>query len=404
VDTGVEPRCSRVNPDKPQVLAASSAVGLAGVVLGHFMVDFCSSWLPPLLPLLAERLDLTMALAGTAVATASTVSSFSQPLLGWLGDRGGGRALLAFSVIWTCAFTSLVGLVRGFGALVAVVLLAGLGSAFYHPLGSVSAVRLYPRHRSKVMSLYSAGGSLGYALAPVVAVPLVLKLGLGASLLLMVPGVLLAGLKLGSARPPVAAAQTRMVDEHRPVAGARYGALAWLQLVMALRCWALTSHAAFLVWYLVERGGEPTWAAAVLTAFLLAGVVGGVIGGVLADRWGNLAVLCWSGLVAIVSLWVFLGRAGWPATACLVLGGAALHAGFPGAVVLAQELVPARAGMAAGMMMGLTFGIGGLGVAATGWLGDAWGLTRALQVTLLGLAASTALAPVADRRARGDAA
>ncbi|MDQ7793125.1 MAG: MFS transporter [bacterium] len=374
-------------------MASSAFAGLASITAGHFLVDLCMGWLPPILPFMAEHLGMSLALAGTGVAVVTTVSSFSQPLLGWLGERVGGWGLLPACVLWTSAFTALLGLTRSFTAFVLVALLAALGSACFHPLGSVRAGRLFPAHKAKATSAFTASGSLGFALAPLVAVPLVLRVGLQSSLFLLVPGLLVAAGKLYTGRAAATGPAGPAVP--RQAGGpACYRALAWLQAIMALRHWVASAFTTFLVWYLMAAGADPTRAAALLSAYLLAGVAGVVVGGILNDRFGNLAVLWWSGLVSAASFTGFLATGGGLQVVSLALAGAALHAAFPGSIVLAQELLPGSAGMAAGMMMGLTFGVGGLGVAATGWLANSLGLGAALGLTVLALGPATLLVPV----------
>lgn len=66
----------------------------------------------------------------------------------------------------------------------------------------------------------------------------------------------------------------------------------------------------------------------------------------------------------------------------LFLGGASLQATLPSSIVWAQELLPANAAMASGMMLGLSFGLGGLGAALTGVMADFAGLQTALLWSL----------------------
>jgi FSR family fosmidomycin resistance protein-like MFS transporter len=57
-----------------------------------------------------------------------------------------------------------------------------------------------------------------------------------------------------------------------------------------------------------------------------------------------------------------------------VIIGMILASAFPAIVVFAQELVPGRAGMIAGIFFGFAFGMAGLGAAALGFLADARGI------------------------------
>ena len=364
------------------------------------MVDFCMGWIAPALPFVTRGLGLGLAQAGVIAGLVSVVASFTQPALGWVGDRlVSSGSWLAVSVIWTAAFTAGLGLAADFPALALAAALGALGSAFFHPLGSASTVRLYPEHKGKALSLYSASGSLGFALAPLAAVPLVMAGGRIGWLALAPVGLLgavgirrLVGRSVpspDSGLPPSAA---------HPLAPARtgYRCLGLLQMTVALRSWVLGAFATYLAWHLVESGTPPALAAALLSVFLLAGVGGALAGGALADRHGVLPVLWWSGVVATVALGAFLMLGGPVGVAGLLLAGAALQAAFPGSLVLAQELLPGRAALASGMI-GLTGGLSGLGVAFTGWLADLWTMGTALTATTLALIPAILLISVLQR-------
>ena len=373
---------------------------LFGVTLGHFLVDFCMGWLAPTLPFVTRGLGLGLAPAGVIAGLVSIVASFTQPALGWVGDRvSSPGSWMAASVIWTAAFTAALGLAADFPSLAFAAALGALGSAFFHPLGSAGTVRLYPEHKGKAMSLYSASGSLGFALAPLVAVPLVMAGGRAGWLSLAPVGLLgamairrLVGRSVPSPDPRLRTAPTYQLASVR----AGYRCLGLLQVTVALRSWVLGAFATYLAWHLVESGTPPPLAAALLSAFLLAGVGGGLAGGALADRHGVLPVLWWSGVAAMVTLGAFLRLGGPVGVAGLLLAGAALQAAFPGSLVLAQELLPGRAALASGMI-GMTGGLSGLGVALTGWLADAWTMERALTATTLALVPATLLISVLQR-------
>jgi FSR family fosmidomycin resistance protein-like MFS transporter len=357
-------------------------------------------WVAPTLPFVTRNLGLGLAQAGVVAGLVSIVASFTQPALGWVGDRlVSSGSWLAVSVVWTAVFTAGLGLAGHFPALALAATLGALGSAFFHPLGSAGTLRLYPEHRGKAMSLYSASGSLGFALAPLVAVPLVMSGGRMGWMLLAPVGLLgaaiirrLAGRSLPSPSPG------RSQDTAYQLATPRSGfrCLGLLQITVALRSWVLGAFATYLAWHLVEAGASPAWAAGLLAGFLLTGVGGGLAGGALADRHGVLPVLWWSGVVAVLALGAFLTLSGPVGAAGLLLAGAALQAAFPGTLVLAQELLPGRAGLASGMI-GMTGGLSGLGVALTGWLADVSTMGTALAATVLALIPAILLISVLQR-------
>jgi FSR family fosmidomycin resistance protein-like MFS transporter len=60
--------------------------------------------------------------------------------------------------------------------------------------------------------------------------------------------------------------------------------------------------------------------------------------------------------------------------------GLILASAFPAIVVFAQELVPGKVGMISGLFFGFSFGMGGLGAAALGWMADTTGIEAVYRV------------------------
>src|SRR6185503_4890460 len=118
---------------------------LALLALAHFTIDAYSSFFSPLLPLLVTKLHLSMTLVGTLVALASLSSSMSQPLFGWLGDRIRRPWFVAFGPLTAAIFLSCVGLAPSYGALVALLMLGGIGVAAFHPQSAALSANLSTR-------------------------------------------------------------------------------------------------------------------------------------------------------------------------------------------------------------------------------------------------------------------
>jgi FSR family fosmidomycin resistance protein-like MFS transporter len=77
----------------------------------------------------------------------------------------------------------------------------------------------------------------------------------------------------------------------------------------------------------------------------------------------------------------FLARpGGWAGVLCLAATGFALVSSFSVTVALGQAYLPRHLGMAAGLIVGLAIGTGGVGVALLGWIADHWGLLATLRV------------------------
>jgi len=390
---------------------AAPAAGVVAMTVGHFLVDFYGSFPAALLPFVSERLGLPMTLCGLAIAITSVAANVSQPLLGYLVDRWLLAWILVPCVAVAAVLSAPLAWLGSYGWFVALAAVAGLAVAMYHPLGSVAATAFAHGRRGLALSVYTAGGSLGYALAPLLLVPVALAFSPAAGMaLLVLPGtagaalMLLAGLARrvrevmrggagaraeGGAGSPAGAAAS---DAAGAAQGSSVRPLLALNVVAALRAWAHYGLVVFIPLYLVKQGWTAVAADQVMAAFLLASTAGGLTGGALADRWGMRAMVAASTLLGgFVCGAAVLQHDLTTMVAVVVAGGFLFQAGLAPTVVIAQEAAPRRAAMASGMMMGLSWGLGGIGSILTGAWADAWGVPTALLLTLAPLPLAAAL-------------
>ncbi|MGD8319096.1 MAG: MFS transporter [Gemmatimonadota bacterium] len=373
---------TRSQASPPSVNATRVALVVAGA---HALNDAYSAFVPPLLPRLMDRLGLSIALAATVAMTFSIASSLLQPMLGYLADRFGRRGFLVAGPLLSGVFVSLVGWASTFWALIAVLLLAGLGSAAFHPPGASYAVRVDAGKGGGVRySVFSFSGSAGYAVGPLIAVGLVQWLGMDHLWLAMLPALLLTPvffLNLPSGRTDRAV--------HPPPHPLRVmrglaGPLGIIFGISAAVTWAQRTFLTMAPIMVDQAGGSETVGAVALTAYLVAQMAGTVTGGYLADRVERrilLVALC--GLAFPAHL-LAVGLA--PASAGALTAAAA--AGFfgmatlPAIVVMAQEMIPRGAAVGSGIVMGLAWATGSVGVLATGALADVVGPRAASLATM----------------------
>ena len=148
---------------------------------GHLAVDFASGAVPALIPFFVKEYDLSYTLTAVVMLAATVSSSLVQPVFGIWSDRRGALWLLPAGVALAGIGTGLAAVAPSYGLVVALIFVAGLGIAAYHPEGAKFAAFASGRRRASGMSLFNIGGNAGYALAPICVTPLVLWLGLGAA-------------------------------------------------------------------------------------------------------------------------------------------------------------------------------------------------------------------------------
>ena len=157
-----------------------SAMRLALVVAAaHAVNDTYASFVPPLLPRIMGDLGLSITLAATLSVAFSVASALPQPLFGYLADRYGRRPFAVAGPVVAGVGVAAIGLAPGFWTLVLLLIIGGVGSAAFHPPGASYAVRVSAgKGGGARYSIFSFGGSVGFALGPVIAVGLVQSRGM----------------------------------------------------------------------------------------------------------------------------------------------------------------------------------------------------------------------------------
>src|SRR5713101_87277 len=327
---------------------------IALLSLGHFVVDLNQGSLPAVLPFLKSAHQLSYASAATIVLAANVASSLVQPLFGYFADQTARRWMLPASVFLTGVGFALMGLAPGYAALLALVIVMGLGVAAYHPEAYKTATSVAGERKATALSWFSLGGNVGVALGPPV----------------------ITALSPTTAARATAGAAMRGVNMP--------GAMALLILVVTIRSWASLGFTTFVPFYYIdELGADPRLVGPLLFVFLGAGAVGTVVAGPLADRWGHRVFMKWVLLAALPFGMLFLTARGVLAFVMLGLFGAILTSSFSVSIVLGQAYLPRNSGTASGLIVGFAIGAGGLGVAALGWVADRHGLPAALWISAL---------------------
>lgn len=156
-----------------------------------------------------------------------------------------------------------------------------------------------------------------------------------------------------------------------------------LNFSMGLRAWLFTALVTFLPLWAIEKGYDSTVGGWVLTVYLSGSVIGGLIGGALNDKIGYKKVILWALIftLAPTAYFLFASEINLLVYIALFIGGGLVMAANPGAIVWGQDFLPDNPGMASGMMLGLSFGLGGFGTMLTGSIAEITGLTVALALT-----------------------
>ena len=368
-------------------VAAEKKIDYRGLILlcmGHLVADLNSSALPALLPFLKETLGLSYAMAGTIVLCSNATSSVIQPAFGYLADRKSMFWFLPLGCFFAGLGMSLLGWAASYGQILVLVILSGLGVAMYHPEGWRIANFFAGEKKATGMSIFGVGGNLGFAFGPLMAAYCVKNFGLKGSAYFLVPGAAMAGVFLFSRFWRVQRASLRASSSSTPKVASLRSAIYPMSLLLGMimfRSWAHIGLLTFIPFYYINHiKGDPMQAGSLLFAFLSAGTAGTLVGGPLADRYGHKKIILFSLGCSVPLLVLFLLSSGVWAFIWLILAGFILIFSFSVSMVMGQSFMPQNVGMASGLILGLSFGMGGLGAALLGFFADLWGVPLTLWV------------------------
>ncbi|MDS9466306.1 MFS transporter [Paracoccus sp. MBLB3053] len=351
---------------------------LIAISLCHMINDVMQSMLSAIYPLLQQEFALSYWQIGMMTFAFQVTASLLQPVVGAVTDRNPMPKSLAVGMGSTFVGVLMLALAHEYWVLLIGAMLIGVGSSVFHPESSRVARIASGGRFGTAQSLFQLGGNFGQAMGPLLAAFIVVPLGrpsiaifsaaamLGSAILWRI-GAWAEGRRKASGSRPSTALQLS-----RPRVVTAICVLALLTFTKNIYTASLSSYYTF---FLIEKFGLTTQQAQIMLFLFLGGMAAGVIlGGVIGDRIGPLKVI-WFSILGILPFTLALPHVGLAATGMLtVIIGLILASAFPAIVVFAQELVPGRTGLIAGIFFGFAFGMGGIAAAVLGLVADAKGI------------------------------
>lgn len=381
---------------------------IMAIAVCHLINDMLQSLLPSIYPNLKTEFDLSFAQVGLVTLVYQLTASILQPIVGLYADRRPTPLALPGGTLFSLAGLMVLSVAHSYGVLLIGASLLGVGSSVFHPESSRVARMAAGKRHGLAQSTFQVGGNVGSAIGPLAAAIVVVRWGQSSlavfALMSLVTCTILWNVSRwykhhGLARLHRAAARSRRAAQVTSRAAVK--AILVLVALIFSKYIYLASLTSYYTFYLIHHFGVSVSSAQLhLFAFLAAVAVGTVLGGPIGDRFGRRYVI-WASILGPLPFTLLLPHASLAWTGPLTVAiGLILASAFPAIVVFAQELLPGKVGMIAGLFFGLAFGIGGLGAALLGALADWKGIDFVYEVCsflpLIGLLA--ALLPDIERK------
>ena len=359
---------------------------LGAISFSHLINDMIQSLILAIYPMLKDNFSLSFGQIGLITLTYQITASLLQPLIGIYTDKHPKPYSLPVGMGFTLAGLLLMSVAPNFGILLVAAALVGCGSSVFHPESSRVARMASGGQHGLAQSLFQVGGNAGSSLGPLLAALIIIPHGQRSiawvSVAALVAIFVLTQIGRWYKRHPAAKKARGAQAGHATLSRSQVlFAMGVLVLLVFSKYFYLASINSYFTFYLIDKFHLPVQAAQIhLFVFLAAVAAGTIIGGPIGDRIGRKYVI-WVSILGVAPFTLLLPYANlfWTGVLTVVIG-VVLASAFSAILVYAQELIPGKVGMVAGLFFGFAFGLGGIGAAVLGQLADATSITYVYKV------------------------
>lgn len=347
----------------------------------HFVHDVYSSFLAPLLPLLIEKLSLSLTQAGLLSAIMQ-LPALVNPFIGMLADRVSLRYFVILAPLMTAIPMSLIGLAPTYGVLLLLLFIAGISIAMFHVPAPVMIARMAGSKTGRGMSFFMTGGEVARTVGPLTAVGAVSLMGLDGFWPVMVVGIAASGILFWRFRSVDLAFHNRKQKTSLVTTfnNMRHILLP-LTIILVARSFMHGSLTAFLPTFIQSQTGNIWQGGLALTLFEAAGVAGVLLAGSFSDYLGRRRMLFISLVGAPLSVLLFVFSGDWVRLFALLSCGFMLLSTTPVMLALVQEHAGDSPAAANGMFMMIAFMARSSVVVLIGLIADWSGLQTAYLIS-----------------------
>jgi len=375
------------------------------LMLSHLSVDITQGALPAALPFLIAVRGLNYTSATGLVFASNITSSIVQPLFGYLGDRSARFWVMSLGIVLAGSGFAMVGLLDNYWAIFIAVMISGVGTAIFHPEGGRLANQVSDTNKGANMSIFAVGGSLAFAVGPLILSSSVTGFGISGTSVFFIPAFIMAVVSLvmvrnmnkeaesdalpGRSDKPAAATATAAETTELQTNGSAdkddWPAFVRLSVFVFFRSTILSGLFTFIPLYWVGVLTQTQAAGSIaLSVFSFATVFSTLVGGFLADRIGYKIVMVISAVTIIPFLVIFTFVPNLLLSFVLLIPmGFVLQLCFSPVIATGQAFVPRHIGFASGVTMGMGVTVGGITAPILGRIGDLYGLTTTFQVLIV---------------------
>ncbi|WP_281976800.1 MFS transporter [Pseudorhizobium flavum] len=352
----------------------------------HMLNDIMQSMISAIYPMLKADFNLEFWQIGLLTLAFQCTASLLQPIIGTITDKKPYPYSLPIGMGSTFLGLLLLAGSHTYVILVLAAAMVGIGSAVFHPEASRVARLAAGGRYGFAQATFQVGGNFGQSIGPLLAAFLIVPNGQGS--VAWFSGIALLGIivltwiaRWYKAHMLASKGRKKALHAHSLPRRAVVIALVVLTILTFSKNAYMASISSYYTFFVIERFAVTVQQSQIMLFVFLGSIaLGTVVGGQVGDRFGSKVVI-WISILGVLPFTLAMPFANLPMTILLsAIIGFLMASSFPAIVVMAQELVPGRVGMIAGIFFGIAFGVGGIAAALLGVLADSYGLSTVYTI------------------------
>lgn len=351
------------------------------ISFAHLVHDIYASFLAPILPLLIEKLGISIFLAGL-LDVVRKLPALTNPFIGLVADKICVRYFIIIAPAITAISMSLVGAASHYIVLSVLIFMAGIGSTLFHVPAPVMIKHVSHNKIGKGMSFYMLGGELARTLGPLTILGAVSLWGLEGTYRL-IPFGLAASVILYFRLHGI---EIKKDFKKEKGIGARKTFVELIPFFISIggfiffRAGMKSALTIYLPTYLTSRGATLWLAGGALSLLQFAGAGGTFFAGSISDKIGRKNALLIIAVMNPVLMWLLITSNGVLAVPILIVTGFFLFASGPVLLALVHDLDTKHMSFINGIYMTISFGLSSIMVLLVGLAADKIGLELTYKI------------------------